>query len=132
MGEIAYLLDTHTLLWWWSSPEQLSPRVVSLIRQPDHVLYVSAGSAWEIATKHRIGKLPSGATILRDWDDRMREDHFQPLLISAAHARKAGGMIQEHRDPFDRILAAQSLLEDLPILSNDTQLSSLGAARIWD
>jgi len=132
MGELAYLLDTHTLLWWWSAPEQLSLRVLGIIRQPDHTVYVSAGSAWEIATKHRIGKLPAGATILAEWDDRMRTDRFQALPISAGHARQAGGLIHDHRDPFDRILAAQSMLEGLPILSTDAQLSALGAERIWD
>ena len=132
MGEIAYLLDTHTLLWWWSSPERLSPRVLSLVRQPDHTVYVSAGSAWEIATKHRIGKLPSGAAILHDWDKRVHEDRFLPLPISAGHARKAGGLIHDHRDPFDRVLAAQSMVEGLPVLSNDARLSALGAERIWD
>jgi len=126
------LLDTHVLLWWWSESGRLSPRVLSLMKDPENRCFVSAASAWEIATKHRIGKYPPGGRIMQEWSIRIREDRFLELAISSAHALRAGVLPGSHRDPFDRMLAAQGLLEDLPILSIDPAISGLGAARIWE
>jgi PIN domain nuclease of toxin-antitoxin system len=127
-----YLLDTHALLWWWSTPEKLSSRVLSLMKDPENRFFVSAASAWEIATKYRIGKFPQGGTIVEEWAIRIREDRFEELPISSLHALRAGRLPGEHRDPFDRMLAAQGILEELPVISIDPAISSLGAARLWD
>lgn len=126
------LLDTHVLLWWWGEPSRLSPRVLALLRDPRNEILVSAASAWEIATKHRIGKLPAGGRIIAQWTERLAPDRFQELPISAAQALRAGSLPGGHRDPFDRMLAAQSLLEGLPLASADPALSALGAERIWE
>lgn len=129
---MTYLLDTHALLWWWSKPERLSPRVLSLVKDPENRLLVSAASAWEIATKHRIGKYPPGGRIIEEWSTRIQGDRFQELPVSSAHALRAGTLPGDHRDPFDRMLAAQGLLENLPVLSADPAISGLGAPRIWE
>jgi PIN domain nuclease of toxin-antitoxin system len=129
---MSYLLDTHALLWWWSKPEKLSPRVLSLMKDRENRFLVSAASAWEIATKHRIGKYPAGGRIIEEWSMRIREDRFEELPISSTHALRAGRLPGAHRDPFDRMLAAQGLLEELPVISADPAISSLGAARIWE
>lgn len=126
------LLDTHTLLWWWSEPQNLSARVIALLRDPANEIVVSAASAWEVATKHRIGKYPAGGRIITEWHDRLAKDGFHELAISAAHALRAGSLPGPHRDPFDRMLAAQGLLEALPVASTDQALSALGAERIWE
>lgn len=126
------LLDTHALLWWWSEPTKLSTRVLSLLRDPSTDVAVSAASAWEISTKYRLGRLPSCGAILEGWTERLAEDRFQELPISARHALRAGSLPGEHRDPFDRMLAAQSIVEGLPIVSVDAALSAFGAERVWD
>lgn len=131
MGTVTLLLDTHVLLWWWSEPDKLSPRVRALLVDPATRAVVSAASAWEVATKHRIGKYPDGANVLLNWNDRLTEDRFAELPISTAHALRAGSMPGDHRDPFDRMLAAQSILESMPIASGDGALSTLGAERVW-
>ena len=132
MGEVDFILDTHALLWWWGEPERLSPRALALLRDPSIRVVVSAASAWEVATKNRIGKLPEAESIVESWAERLTEDGFSELAITTQHALRAGRLPGEHRDPFDRMLAAQSLIEDTPVLSRDPALSELGAARIWD
>jgi PIN domain nuclease of toxin-antitoxin system len=126
-----YLLDTHCLLWWWSAESELSDAVRSLIENPVNTIIVSAASAWEISTKMRIGKLPQGEQIIAQWQKRIDEDHFEYLEISAEHALKAGMLNGEYRDPFDRMLSAQSLIEGIPLLSKDAKLDQFGIARIW-
>jgi PIN domain nuclease of toxin-antitoxin system len=126
------LLDTHALLWWWSEPAKLSPRVLGLLRDPSTDVVVSAASAWEISTKHRLGKLPSGGSMIEGWSGRLAEDRFRELPIGSGHAFRADSLPGEHRDPFDRMLAAQSIVEGLPIASADAALSAFGAERVWE
>jgi PIN domain nuclease of toxin-antitoxin system len=127
-----FLLDTHVLLWWWGEPDKLSRRVLALLRDPSNQVFVSAASAWEISTKYRIGKLPSGGTVIAQWGERLAMDRFMELPISAAHSLRAGGLPGEHRDPFDRMLSAQSLMEKLPVATADPEIAALGAERLWD
>jgi PIN domain nuclease of toxin-antitoxin system len=131
MGELKFLLDTCTLLWWWSEPDKLSPKVSALLRDPQNVVYVSAVSAWEVATKTRIRKLPDGNRLLNEWTHRLGVDGFRDLPISTAHAARAGMLPGEHRDPFDRMLAAQGLLEGWPVLTCDPLIAGLGAETRW-
>ncbi|TVQ26521.1 MAG: type II toxin-antitoxin system VapC family toxin [Spirochaetaceae bacterium] len=125
------LLDTHALLFWWSAPKRLPARVLSLLRDPGNQCLVSAASGWEIATKYRIGKFPEGARIIEQWEERLQEDGFLELPMSARHALKAGSLPGPHRDPFDRMLAAQGQLEFVPVVSSDAAVSDLGAERLW-
>lgn len=131
MGAVSFILDTCTLLWWWSEPENLSPRVLGLLRDPINTVLISAASAWEISTKYRLGKYPRAGRIIAEWDERLKTDGFHELAITARHALRAGMFPGEHRDPFDRMIAAQGLLEDIAVLSPDVLIESFGAERIW-
>ena len=93
------LLDTCTLLWSWSRPEMLSRRLQGLLRDPHNEVWVSAASAWELATKHRVGRFPHGEHILAEWDERVAREGFRPLAIGFSHALRAGSMPGPHRDP---------------------------------
>ncbi|TVQ26796.1 MAG: type II toxin-antitoxin system VapC family toxin [Spirochaetaceae bacterium] len=132
MGGVELLLDTHALLWWWSDPGRLAARVDSLLRDPANIIHVSAASAWEIATKHRIGKFPDGGRIVAQWEERIASDRFFELPMTFRHALRAGSLPGDHRDPFDRMLAAQSIIEGLSVVSIDEQISALGAERVWE
>ena len=126
------LLDTHVLLWAWRDPARLSTTARELIEDASVELLVSASSAWEIATKHRLGKLPDAAPIVLSYDRYLDHLGAHELPISSRHALAAGDLAWDHRDPFDRILAAQSILDGLPFVTSDTVFASLGGLhRIW-
>ena len=125
------LLDTHALLWWWSQPSRLSPRVLTLIKDPATTVVVSAASAREIAIKHRSGKLLAGGRILQEWDEWIQVDAFAELSMSSHHARQAGSIPSDHRDPFDRMIAAQGIIHGWPVVSVDSSFGDLGAERMW-
>ena len=125
------LLDTHTLLWATLSPASLSPEASAIIADEANVILVSAASAWEIATKVRIGKLPGAEALEREFLDVMEDAGYTLLPIDTTCALRAGRLAGEHRDPFDRMLAAQALDQDVPVLSSDQKLDSFGIRRIW-
>ena len=125
------LLDTHTLLWATLSPSFLSRKASTIIADELNVIFVSAASAWEIATKVRLGKLPGAETLERDFLEVMARAGYTLLAIDVESALRAGRMIAEHRDPFDRMIAAQALASDIPILSTDSRLDTFGIRRIW-
>lgn len=126
------LLDTHALLWWWLDDPQLSPTAKDAIANADHSVWVSAASAWEIATKQRLGKLPGlPADLCANWLKLLQADGFQALAISTTHAIQAGQLASEHRDPFDRMLAAQARIEDATLVTRDAALTDLGCRVLW-
>lgn len=125
------LLDTHALLWWWTDDAQLPASARQDIANPDNQIWVSAASAWEIATKQRIGKLPGVPDASTHFMTLVSADGFTLLPISAMHALRAGSYPAEHRDPFDRMLAAQAELERLTLLSLDPALAQFGIATRW-
>ena len=125
------LLDTHTLLWATLSPASLSRKASKIIADETNVVLVSAASAWEIATKVRIGKLPGAETLEKEFLDIMEDAGYTLLPIDIACALRAGRLVGEHRDPFDRMIAAQALAEDIPILSSDLKLDTFGIRRVW-
>lgn len=126
-----YLLDTHALLWWWTNDPQLSLTARELIGDERNIILVSAASAWEIATKHRLGKLSIAADAIQRFHELVQLDGFQHLPISYLHALSAGNWPSEHRDPFDRMLAAQSHLETAVLVSRDPAFRSLGVDTVW-
>ena len=126
-----YLLDTHALLWWLFDDPRVSSKAADVIADPGNLLLVSAASAWEICTKHRLGKLAVAEELVKDVDLWTRRAGFAGLPITLAHAQRAGSWPHEHRDPFDRMLAAQSLLEKAPLLTRDEKLSRFGVETIW-
>jgi PIN domain nuclease of toxin-antitoxin system len=125
------LLDTHVLLWATLSPGSLSRTAAEIIADEGNIVLVSAASAWEIATKVRIGKLPGAETLERDFLDVMEDAGYTLLAIDVASALRAGRLLGEHRDPFDRMIAAQALAEDIPVLSTDPRLDEFGIRRVW-
>ncbi len=125
------LLDTHALLWAALAPASLSRRASSIVADEKNVVLVSAASAWEIATKVRLGKLPGAERLEREFLNVMDAAGYTLLPIDAASALRAGRLNGEHRDPFDRMLAAQALAEDIPILSTDAKLDVFSIRRIW-
>jgi PIN domain nuclease of toxin-antitoxin system len=125
------LLDTHTLLWWLDGDRRMSKRARTLVGRDAHEVFVSAASAWEITTKWRLGKLPGAADVAADVAGAVASQVFLPLSITIAHAQLAGQLTTTHRDPFDRMLAAQALVEGLPIVSNDEAFDLFGVIRLW-
>ena len=125
------LLDTHTLLWWLDGDRRLSHRARRIMGAAANVVLVSAASAWEIATKARIGKLPGALDVAADIPGCLASQQFESLDITVLHAQRAGRLPGEHRDPFDRMLIAQAQIEDLSIVSNDEIFDGYGVTRVW-
>jgi PIN domain nuclease of toxin-antitoxin system len=126
-----FLLDTHILLWCFNAEASLSTRARRLIEDRSKEILVSAASAWEIATKVRLGKLPTGEELIADFDGYLAQLGCEGLPISLEHAVRAGALQGEHRDPFHRMLIAQAQIEGLPIISNDRIFDRYHLRRIW-
>lgn len=126
-----FLLDTHTLIWWMTSDPHLSKVGRGLITDRANTAVISAVSAWEIATKVRLGRLPSAAELIEDFVGEMERQRIAILDVSAKHGIRAGSLPGPHKDPFDRMLIAQALGENIPILSNDQALDDYGITRLW-
>jgi PIN domain nuclease of toxin-antitoxin system len=125
------LLDTHTLLWWMTDDPHLSKPARVLIADKTNVSIVSAVSAWEIATKVRLGRLPMATPLVKSFVQDLARERIEILAVMAEHGIRAGGLPGPHKDPFDRMLIAQALIEDVPIISNDKALDGYGAKRLW-
>jgi PIN domain nuclease of toxin-antitoxin system len=120
MGITSYLIDTHVLLWWVFDDKRLCSVARNIIKNPDNNIIVSSASAWEIATKNRIGKMPEADVLLQSYQGLIEKLGFSQLPITTVHALRAGSLAIEHRDPFDRMLMAQAELEQLPIITYDS------------
>ena len=125
------LLDTHTLLWWLAGDDALSLPVRAAIEDTDNSIFVSAASAWEITAKSRIGKLPGAVAITADLMDVVAAQGFLHLAISFAHGQAAGALPGPHKDPFDRMLMAQAMLDNMVLLSNERHFDAYGVRRLW-
>lgn len=124
-------MDTHTLLWAVLDPGRLSPAARTVVADEMNEIFVSAASAWEIATKVRLGKLPMAEPFESRFLDAIADAGYTLLAISVADALRAGRLVGPHGDPFDRMIAAQALGGDLPVLSKDERLDGFGVRRIW-
>ena len=125
------LLDTHALLWWWNDDAQLAAAVRTAIADENNGIFVSAASAWEIATKQRIGKLATWPMPSGGFDALVAADGFLPLPVAAAHAWYAGNLPWDHRDPFDRVLAAQAMVERMTLVSRDPVFAGIPVSTFW-
>ena len=123
------LLDTHAVIWWLADDPALSKIARDAIGNNEAL--VSAASAMEVVTKHRLGKLPEAALLAQDFEALVRAEGFVPLPISLHHAALAGGLRISHKDPFDRFLMAQSLIEAMPLVSNEQIFDGFGVTRLW-
>ncbi len=130
-GSVRLLLDTHAFLWWLDGDRRLPRKTRLLIADADNEITVSAASVWEITTKARIGKLPGAAAVAADVPAAIAGQGFVSLPITATHAQRAGFLPGPHRDPFDRVLVAQSLIEGLPLVSADDVFDDYGIERLW-
>jgi PIN domain nuclease of toxin-antitoxin system len=128
---MGFLLDTHSLLWWLAEPERLSPAVHVTLSDPAQCVFISVGSGWEIATKHRLGRLPTAEVLLEEGWSLMERQGFQPLPVSWSHGLRAGGYPMLHRDPFDRLLSAQAELEQLILITLDSALAPFPCFTLW-
>jgi PIN domain nuclease of toxin-antitoxin system len=125
------LLDTHTLIWWLTEDSALPASARRLIAVRNSSVLVSAASAWEIATKVRLGRLEVAADLARDFDAYLAQELFESLAITTEHGIRAGSLPGSHKDPFDRMLVAQAQIESLAIISNDVLLDGYGVSRLW-
>ncbi len=125
------LLDTHALIWWLAGDDALGKDAKAAMADEANTVFVSAASAMEVATKFRIGKLPSAALLAQDFEKVIASQGFTELPISIHHARLAGEMPIPHKDPFDRLLIAQAQAEDMVLVSNEGVFEGFGVRRVW-
>ena len=121
------LLDTHALLWWLTDDPALSTPARDALADPGNELLVSAASIWEVAIKRSLGKL----TAPDDLPDRIADQGFSWLAVSAAHAWQVRELPAHHRDPFDRLLIAQALIEGVAIITTDARFNEYGIEVYW-
>ena len=119
------------MFWWLEAPEQLSKRSFEAVAAVDAEVFVSIASLWEMANKVGLGKWPEARQLVADFETEMAREGFLVLPISLAHVRAAGLMQSPHRDPFDRLLAAQAMIEGLTLVTADPKAGALGAAVLW-
>ena len=124
------LVDTHVVFWATMERAHLSRAARAALESEEHDVFVSVASAWEIAIKVGLGKWPEARDLLFDFERHMDDAGFELLPITVAHVRAAGLMGATHRDPFDRILAAQATIDGLVLVTADPDLATLGAACI--
>lgn len=129
---MSVLLDTHAFVWAVTAPDRLSASARELVSDAETRVLVSAATAWEMSIKHRSGRWPEVAVLIRQYDrvvERLRAGH---LALSSEHALAAGGLEWEHADPFDRALAAQAVREGLTLVSRDPAFHGLpGLSVVW-
>ena len=125
------LIDTHVVIWTFLVRKRISAKVRDLMQSTDSQIFVSAASAWEIAIKLRLGKLEFDEELLREFDNRISQIGWKSVPITSAHGVAAAALPRGHSDPFDRLLAAQTQIERLTLVSIDKQYLRLGVEPIW-
>jgi PIN domain nuclease of toxin-antitoxin system len=128
---VKLLLDTHTLIWWLEESQRLSAFAKSAISDPANTVHVSVATAWELAIKVGLGKLPEAAELVAAFETVLDGEGFSLLAITVPQVRRAGAIQSAHRDPFDRLLAAQAAEEAMTLVSSDGKMSGLGAPVLW-
>jgi len=129
---LTYLLDTHVMLWALTDPKRLGGTAREVVENRSSRLIVSAVSAWEIATKHRLGKLPQADVLLAGYSKHLDRLGVIRLPVAEDHALLAGRLEWDHRDPFDRMLAAQAMIESLVFITGDPVFADCpGVSTLW-
>lgn len=126
------MLDTHVLLWALTNPDRLSTKIRDAVARRNVALFASTASAWEIATKQRLGKLPQAEVLTRAYRQHLTRLGVESIPITDEHSLLAGSMEWAHRDPFDRMIAAQCMTESVPLATADSAFTTLvGVEVIW-
>jgi PIN domain nuclease of toxin-antitoxin system len=125
------LLDTHTLVWWLNNNPKLSNPARLAMISADNRFFVSAATAWELATKVRRGRWPDAARFVSDFRPLLEAEQFDQLDITVKHGLAAGGLLGDYNDPFDRMLAAQAIIENMSVVTVDPAIQALGAPTVW-
>jgi PIN domain nuclease of toxin-antitoxin system len=125
------LIDTHVFIWWTSDVKKLSSRVHDLLLDPSTEAILSMVSIWEMQIKLSLGKLQFRTTLSELVDDEINRNRIELLPLSLSHIYALSNLPHHHRDPFDRILIAQSMDEDLQILSIDEKFDAYGVKHLW-
>ncbi len=126
-----YLLDTHAFLWFVLDDQRISKKAKSIIEDSKNKIYFSAASAWEIAIKTKLARLEIKDDFETFIIEQLSINNFVPLSIKISHSLYIKRLPQVHKDPFDRIMIAQSKLEDLPLISKDKDIRKYKVAMIW-
>ena len=127
-----YLLDTHTLFWLDTDPNRLSQKALGVLKDKNHTVYVSSINAWELTIKHRLGKLPNAAPLLNSYHSSLARYGFAELGFSSHHGLAEAGLSSSHKDPFDRALVAQALIENLTLITNDPLVQGFSEVKtLW-
>jgi PIN domain nuclease of toxin-antitoxin system len=125
------ILDTHAFLWWIVDSPQLSSRVRDVMRNPANELFLSVASAWEIAIKVNLGRLRLPDRPDRFIPGQLMKNAIEPLPVEMSHALYVSRLPAIHRDPFDRIIIAQSILEKMPVVTRDTDIAKYKIKTVW-
>ena len=125
------LLDTHAFLWWVAASEDLSRKARSAVGSARNECFVSVATGWEIAIKVSLGKLRIDGALDRFLPEQLAANGFRPLAVDLKHAARVATLPFHHRDPFDRLLVAQALEEDLAVVTADPVFAKYGVNRIW-
>ena len=125
------LLDAHTLIWAISNPERLSPLAARIITDPPTQCLVSVATLWELAIKQSIGKLQLAQPVISLFESSKDQLNASMLPITAAHISTVATLPFHHKDPFDRMIVAQSMVESVPLVSADSALDMYGLDRLW-
>jgi PIN domain nuclease of toxin-antitoxin system len=128
---VSFLLDTHTLIWWLISDPQLSPKAKSAIDTRSAECFISPVTAYEIGIKVQSGKMEFARNIWNNLAAIIESNEFQILPVSIEHSLLAPILPTSHRDPFDRLLAAQAINERMDLITIDARLKDMGAKVVW-
>jgi PIN domain nuclease of toxin-antitoxin system len=128
---VRLLLDTHAFLWWVGADRRLSRKARSAVGAGRNECFVSLATAWEIAIKASLGSLRVDASLERFLPDQIAANGFQPLPIDLRHTARVATLPFHHRDPFDRLLVAQALEEELAVVTADLVFAEYGVKRVW-
>ncbi|MFV0260217.1 MAG: type II toxin-antitoxin system VapC family toxin [Acidimicrobiales bacterium] len=129
---MTYLLDTHTFVWAVADPVRLGQEGLARLSDPSSELFVSTATAWELATKVRLGRFDEAEPLVAQYGPLVQRLGASHIPISHAHALRSGSLVWAHRDPFDRMLAAQSMLEHHCLITRDQEFSALGGLEtVW-
>ena len=125
------LLDTHAFIWWFEGSDRLPVPARAAISDESNDVFVSAASGWEIATKHRLGRLGDVDALTLNMPEYIASQRFESLSVIVEDGVRAGSLPGPHRDPFDRMLIAQALGRELVLVSNETFFDRYGVVRLW-